>query len=85
MKSGLRWLAMAVVLVALAMWAVQGASRGWTKTSVPVKITDEVTGIEAVTYQKKFVPGLDFLAASAAAAGLLAGVAFFLPAQKKHA
>jgi hypothetical protein len=53
-----------------------GGNRGWTKTSVPVKIVDEVTGIEGVTYQKKFVPGVDFLALAVGAAAVLAGASF---------
>ena len=59
-----RRLQLAAVLIALAFvisWAAAGASRGWTKTKVEVKILDPVTGIEGVSYKNKFVPGLDFL------------------------
>lgn len=84
MKRGLKWLALALALVAVAVWAAQGANRGWTKTSVPIKATDEVTGIESVTYQQKFVPGLDFLGAALALAGLVTGVSLFLPVKTKN-
>jgi hypothetical protein len=76
-KTALRLLAAIVILGAPIYWAAKGANRGWTKTLVPVKITDDVTGIEGITYQKKFVPGLDFLAA-AMGIGIVAGGASFL-------
>jgi hypothetical protein len=65
-------LAGAVALVATGWWLGTGANRGWTKTSVPVKTLDEVTGIEGIAYQRRFVPGLDFLGASWVGAGALA-------------
>jgi hypothetical protein len=76
MRKTLRILALAVVLVAAATWLATGANRGWTKTSVPVKTLDEVTGIEGITYQKKFLPGVDFLGAAGGLAVLLAGASF---------
>jgi hypothetical protein len=82
MKNGLRVLAAILLLGAFGFWAATGASRGWTKTSVPKKTLDEVTGIEGVTYEKKFVPGLDFLAAAVFVAGILA-VPSFLFRNKK--
>ena len=82
MKSALRLLALAVLLGALGYWLATGANRGWTKTSVPIKTVDDVTGIEGVTYQKKFVPGVDFLAAAAGAAVVCAGLSFFF--RTKH-
>ena len=76
MKATLRLIALALVIGALAYWAATGANRGWTKTSVPIKTTDEVTGIVGVTYQKKFVPGVDFLAVAIGAGIVCAGVSF---------
>ena len=63
-------------MAAIGFWAASGANRGWTKTSVPTKTLDEVTGIEGVTYEKRFVPGVDFLGAALLGAGILAGVSF---------
>jgi len=77
MKRILQTLALAVVLTAGVTWLATGANRGWTKTSQPVKTLDQVTGIEGITYTKKFLPGVDFLGAAAAAAGLLAGASLF--------
>lgn len=76
MKSGLRIIALVFVVAAVGLWAATGANRGWTKTSVPVKIVDEVTGIEGITYKKQFVPGLDFLGAALLGATILTGVSF---------
>lgn len=73
-----------LLLSAVLFWAVTGAHRGWTKTSVPVKVLDEVTGLEGVDYQKRFVPGVDFLAGSALLAGLLAGGSLFFRKKTKE-
>ena len=73
MKRSLRTLALLVVLVAAVTWLATGANRGWTKTSVPVKTLDQVTGIEGISYQQKFLPGVDFLGAAFGGAALLAG------------
>lgn len=76
MKSALRLLALAVLIGALGYWLVAGANRGWTKTSVPIKTVDDVTGIEGVTYRKQFVPGVDFLAMAIAGSVVCAGASF---------
>lgn len=60
-----------------------GANRGWTRTSTPIKFTDEVTGIEGIQYRKQFEPGLDFLAAAFIAAGGLATTSLFLKKPKQ--
>jgi hypothetical protein len=73
MKRTLQLLAVVAALAAGGIWLSAGAHRGWTKTSVPVKSVDEVTGLEGITYQRRFVPGLDFLGAAFLGAGILAG------------
>jgi len=78
MKKILQVLALALVLGASLTWLATGANRGWTKTSLPVKTLDEVTGIEGITYQQKFLPGVDFLGVAAAGAGLLVVTSFFV-------
>ncbi|MGD0350745.1 MAG: hypothetical protein ABSB84_10615 [Verrucomicrobiota bacterium] len=83
MKKTLRLVATILIVGAIAFWAAAGANRGWTKTSVPKKTVDEVTGIEGVTYEKHFVPGVDFLGAALLGAGVLAGISFFVPAKSK--
>ena len=80
-KSLFRTFALLLFLAAMAWWLATGANRGWTKTSVPVKRTDEVTGITVDDYQKRFVPGVDFLGAALLGSGILAGAAFLFPKQ----
>ena len=77
MKRILQLMAVLVLLAAGATWLATGANRGWTKTSVVVKTLDPVTEIEGISYQKKFLPGLDFLGGSALLAGLLGGTSLF--------
>jgi thymidine phosphorylase len=75
-KTVLRAVAAILILAAAGIWVAMGANRGWTKTSVPVKRTDEVTGITVDDYQKRFVPGVDFLGAALLGSGILAGASF---------
>jgi hypothetical protein len=82
MKKTLRILAVLVLLAAGATWLVTGASRGWTKTSVMVKTLDPVTGLDGISYEKKFIAGVDFLGAAALGAGLLAGASLFFRNKK---
>lgn len=72
MKRALRILAVVIALVALALWALKGANTGWTKTEREVKMLDAVTGLEGITYEKGFVPGVDFLGSALAGAGVMA-------------
>ena len=76
MKKTLQLLAVMVLLAAGATWLATGANRGWTKTSVAVKTLDPVTGIDGISYEKKFLPGVDFLGAAFGGAALLAGASF---------
>ena len=84
-KQVLRAIAVILALAAMATWLATGANRGWTKTSVPVKIVDEVTGIEGIQYRQQFMPGLDLLGATLLVAALLASTSLFFrnqPAQQ---
>ena len=73
----LRILAIVVALGFAGTWLTMGANTGWTKTSVPVTVVDEITGIESQNWEDKFVPGLEFLGGGLLAAGLIGGVSFF--------
>jgi len=57
LKKTLQLLAVLVLLAAGITWLATGANRGWTKTSVPVKTLDEVTGIEGLTLKVRLKPG----------------------------
>lgn len=73
LPKALRLLALVLAAAAAVTWLATGANRGWTKTSVPTKTVDEITGLESITYERRFVPGLDFLGAALLGAALLAG------------
>lgn len=76
MKRTLLILAVAIALGASFLWFARGANRGWTKTSVPIRTVDDVTGIEGITYQDRFIPGLEFLGGAWLGSGILAGASF---------
>lgn len=77
---------LAVVLAAASMawWGLAGANTGWTKTQVPRSIADPVTGLEGVVYERKFVPGLDFLVAADLGSAVLLVASFFLRKPSTH-
>ena len=83
MKRTIRMIAAILIVGAIAFWAATGANRGWTKTRIPRKTVDEVTGLEGIQWQEKFVPGVDFLGAALLGAGVLTGISFFVPAKPK--
>ena len=76
MRSTLRTIAAALLAGAVVVWAASGANRGWTKTSIPVKTLDNVTGLEGIQWQHQFVPGVDFLGLAGCGAAVLIGVSF---------
>ena len=71
MRRLLKSTALLLALATIATWAACGANRGWTKTSRAAKTVDSVTGLDGITYEKHFSPGVDFLAAGLVAAGAL--------------
>ena len=84
MTKTLRILALLLALAAAGTWLATGGNRGWTKTSVPVRTTDEITGIEAVRYERRFLPGLEFLGAALLGASLLGGASFLFNKQTNN-
>jgi hypothetical protein len=78
LATGLRVAAFVLLLGSAGFWALKGAHRGWSQHQVPVKQLDEITGIEFVTYEDRFVPGLEFLLGGAGLAAGLAAASFFV-------
>jgi hypothetical protein len=78
LRGGLRVAALVVLVAGLGFWAAKGAHTGWSMDRVPVKQTDEITGIEFVTYEDRYVPGVDFLGLGAGLAAGLFAVSFFV-------
>ena len=85
MKQGMRVLAVLIALAGLAFWLGTGANHGWTKNRVEKRTVDEVTGIEGVSFEKRFVPGVDFLGGIMVGAGALAGVSLLVGRKEKLA
>ena len=77
-----RMTALFLAVAALVTWFGTGANRGWTKTSVPKKTVDEVTGIVGEVYEQRFVPGVDFLGAAALVCAILFGASFLFPKRR---
>ncbi len=75
--------ALVLALAGLGVWVAMGAHRGWTQTSVAVKVADEVTGIEAVQYRSGFVPGVDFMAGVLVASGALGAASLLFRNQQQ--
>ncbi len=78
MKRRLRISALVLAVAALAAWVATGGHRGWTQTRVPVRSLDPVTGLEGIRYERRFVPGVDFLGAAAVLASLVAVASLFV-------
>lgn len=83
-KNILRMLGLLVALVVLTAWLVRGANMGWTKDRIAVKQLDEITGIEAIEYRDRFVPGLEWLGAGMAVAAALAGASFLFRSKTQN-
>jgi hypothetical protein len=84
MRRTIQTLGLILAMTAIGLWLARGGNRGWTKTSVPIKTVDEVTGIEGIRYQKRFVPGIDFLGAALIGAGVLEGLALLIRRPKNR-
>jgi len=85
MKRALRIVAVLVALGGLGFWLAGGANTGWTKNRVEKRTVDEVTGIEAVSFEDRFVPGVDLLAGITVGASALFGVSFLFRKREKSA
>ncbi len=68
----LRGAGILLALFIFCFWAAKGYHRGWSQNEVPVKQVDPITELPYVTYEKRFVPGIEFLGG-----GIFAGLAIF--------
>ena len=65
-----------IFVAAIAIWLLQGANTGWTKTEQEIQKVDEITGIEYTEYQKQLTLGIELPVAGTIAAGLLLASSF---------
>jgi hypothetical protein len=77
MRTTFRLAALFVALVTLVLWLFGGPNTGFTKTSVPVNTIDPVTDQEIITWDKRFLPGVEFLGGGLLVGAVLFGVSFF--------
>ena len=73
-----RYAALAVAVATIGFWAAKDGRLGWSQDRVPVKQIDEITGLEHVTYEDRYVPGVDFLGGGLGISALLLVVSFFV-------
>ena len=76
MKMSLRLASFFVALVTVVIWLFGGPNLAWTRTSEMVKSRDPVTDQEVVSWEKRFLPGVDFLAGGLMVSAALAGASF---------
>lgn len=76
MKIILRLLSLILLLTTVIWWNSAGENTGWTKNQVEVQKFDPVLEITYPVYEKRFIPGIDFLAPGIAASLVLAGLSF---------
>ena len=73
----LRGAGVLLILFVFCFWAAKGYNKGWSQNRVPVKHLDAVTEIEFTTYEKRFVPGVDYLAGGSVLGALIFSATFF--------
>jgi hypothetical protein len=76
MRTAIRLFALALALGTIAFWFFGGPHLGWTRTQVEVDTVDSVTGLTGKTWERRFVPGVDFLATGLALAAVSFGASF---------
>lgn len=78
MKMVVRAFALLLLIGTIGVWAACGGTFGWTKTSVPIREEDPVTGVEAVRYKTRLVPGVEFLALGVGGAVIIFAATLFV-------
>jgi hypothetical protein len=82
MAIKLRWVALMLALIVVALWFFGGPNLGWTKNSVRFTEKDPVTEIEVERFKKQWVPGVDFLGGGLALCAVLTGGSFLFRKQR---
>ena len=76
MRTTLRVASLLIALVVTVFWFFSGPNTGWTKNTVTHMVPDPVTDIPGPVYEKRFVPGIDFLGGGLVVSVLVAGGSF---------
>lgn len=75
-------LAITFSFVTLVFWLFGGPNLGRTRTAITLWAQHPATGVPGPVRDRRFVPGVDFLAGSWAVAGALFAVSFLVPKPK---
>lgn len=78
MRGALIKLSVVIAIATMVVWLACGANTKWSKNQRQVKTVDPVTEIEQVTWEKAFLPGLDFIGLGLGTAVALAASARFI-------
>jgi len=82
-KLTLRLVAAFCLVFGIVYWSGKGAHIGWSMDRVPTAQVDEITGIEFITYEERFVPGIEWLGGAVGLAVLSFGLSFFFRNKEK--
>jgi len=74
----------AVVFLAVILWAILGANTGWTKSYIEIPKTDEITGINYTEKVDRFVPGVDLLVPAIGAGFICIFAGIIILKRKSH-
>ena len=77
MRRRLTILSASVALATLILWVATGAHRGFSKTSVAVEKTDEITGLVYREYERQLVVGVEVLGLGLGVSAVLFGASRF--------
>jgi hypothetical protein len=84
MRAALRLAALGILVVGIVFWFFGGPNLGWTKTSIPLARMDPVTELEYHVWEKRFVPGVDFVAGCVALAAVVFAASWLARSEPKH-
>jgi len=79
----LRLLSAFCLVFGIVYWSGKGAHTGWSMDRVPTPQVDEITGIEFITYEDRFVPGIEWLGGAVGLSALFFGLSFFFRTKEK--
>jgi hypothetical protein len=76
--------ALFVTLVCVVVWLFGGPNMGFTKTSEMVKTIDPITEQEQIHWEKRFLPGVEFVGGGVLAGAVLFATSFFFPKKPRQ-
>ena len=79
-----RYAALAVAVATIGFWAAKDGRLGWSQDRVPITQKDEITGLDYVTYEDRFVPGVDTLGLGLGISAGLFAVSFLFRSKKNQ-